>query len=243
MYSTLSHYGATLWCDSLVSRYPPEVGSQAGGPQEVVCREVCGVRCAESYTVTAGQGRLTGTPGSRTGARLNRCEFWEVGARTTGDSAEPLPSGVSGPDRGPPHAIADGTQHARHAGCGTCGVSCEKFPACVGLQHVGVQPSEEVLAQNVLRRPPELAVGGLVDDVPAAGGGDDRLHGPGEDGRGLAAIPVQEVRRRLRIIDFGLYSSTQPAGEMCESMSLITTMVSAIAESPRPGRTKGSRGD
>ena len=116
------------------------------------------------------------------------------------------------------------------------------FPR-VSPSSISLQPSDEDLAENVLRRPPELAVGGLVDDVPAAGGGDDRLHGPGEDGRGLAAIPVQEVRRRLRIIDFGLYSSTQPAGEMCESMSLITTMVSAIAESPIPGRTKGSRGD
>ena len=28
----------------MVSRYPLEVGSQAGGPQKVVCREVCGVR-------------------------------------------------------------------------------------------------------------------------------------------------------------------------------------------------------
>ena len=121
-------------------------------------------------------------------------------------------------------------------------VSWENFPR-VSPWKISLQPSDELLAQNVLRRPPELAVGGLVDDVPAAGGGDDRLHGPGEEGRGLAAIPVQEVRRRLRIIDFGLYSSTQHAGEMCESMSSITTMVSAIAESPIPGRTKGSRGD
>ena len=55
----------------LVSRYPLEVGSQAGGPQEVVCREVCGVRCAERYTVTDGQS-IAGAPPTGTGARLNR---------------------------------------------------------------------------------------------------------------------------------------------------------------------------
>ena len=196
---------------------------------------MCAEKCAVCGALYCDRGRSM-PPTAGTGARLNRCDLGTSAAREARlDRADR--------NRPPYGATADGTRHARHAGCGTCGISCEKFPACVGLQHVGVQPSEEVLAQNVLRRPPELAVGGLVDDVPAAGGGDDRLHGPGEDGRGLAAIPVQEVRRRLRIIDFGLYSSTQPAGEMCESMSLITTMVSAIAESPRPGRTKGSRGD
>ena len=197
--------------------------------------------------MTDGQS-IAGAPPTGTGAaRLNRCDSRGVGARTTGRSAEGLPrcSRYAFEWRACPLAGHDLygmlTTTARgmrgHAGL------VRKFPACVGLPHVGVQPSDEVLEENVLRRPRELAVVGLVDDVPAAGGGDDRLHGPGEDGRGLAAIPVQEVRRRLRIIDFGLCSSTQPAGEMCESMSLITTMVSAIAESPIPGRTKGSRGD
>ena len=47
----VSLFGATLW--SRLSRYLLEVGSQAGGPQKAVCREVYGVRCAERYTVTA----------------------------------------------------------------------------------------------------------------------------------------------------------------------------------------------
>ena len=80
--------------------------------------------------MTAGQGRLTGTPGSRTGARLNRCEFWGVDTRRRG--APQRPSQVEYlAQTGALHMqsqMAHGMLGTRDAG--TCGVSCEISRVC-----------------------------------------------------------------------------------------------------------------